>query len=76
MIYQIWPYAYSPMLCRMYRHSVGPEAIQNWRGTKYKLLAQNFLMFPCTFLWCPSMREGTTNNKVGTTNSFLLVLTR
>jgi len=61
---------------RMYRHSVAPEAIKKWRVTKYKLPAQKFLMFPSTFLWCPSMWEGTTKNRVGTTNSFLLVLTR
>jgi len=59
---------------RMYRHSVAPEAIQKCRGTKYKLQAQKFLMLPSTLLWCPSTWEGTTKNRVGTTNSFLLVV--
>jgi len=63
---------------RLECEAVAPEAIQKWRGTNCRLQApaEKFLMCPSTFLWCPSMWEGTTKNRVGTANSFLSVLTR
>jgi len=51
-----------------------------WRQKQFKSggaqTAEKFLMCPSTFLWCPSMWEGTTRNRMGTANSFLSVLTR